>query len=494
MYKGKTGNLSKSKYLKSLQCPRLLWVDANQRERIVIDESTQHIFAQGHEVGLLAQSLFPDGVDAGTGPSAENLALTAELLPQRVPIYEAGLSAGRLYCRADILEPAPGDAWDIIEVKSANSVKPENLDDVAFQRYCATMSGLTIRRCFLMHLNPDYVKQGDIDPEALFVTEDVTDQLDPPTDGIEGRIAEALQVMDADECPGPDIGARCSSPYACALTGECWDGLADHHPLTLYYGKALGERLLKQGINTIADIPPHVKLNGKQRIQMECVMNNRPYIDSAALGDFLGGLEYPLYFMDFETFQTAIPLYDGTRPYQQIPFQFSVHVVDRPGAEPRHHSFLADSPADPRADFIRELTACMGERGSVIVYYQTFETGRLAELAQAFPEYRERIANIVGRMADLIVPFRNFAYYHPDQRGRASLKYTMPALTGLGYSDLVIKEGGMASLRYFQSVFGNLPEAEVAAIRRDLETYCGQDTFGMIGMVEELRGLVTRKI
>ena len=483
-------NLSKSKYLKALQCPRLLWVDANEQERLVPDETTEYIFAQGHEVGILAQTLFPDGVNAERETTAENLSATAELLERRVPIFEPGLSAGRLYCRVDVLEPAPGNAWNIIEVKSVNSVKPVHLHDLAFQRYCAVMSGLTVNRCYLMHLNPDYIKQGDIDPEALFVTEDVTEQLDAYTDGIEQRIAEALTTMDSDTCPDPDIGGRCADPYQCALTDECWAGLADHHPLTLYYGKALGEQLLKNGITDITGIPPHIKLNGKQRIQRECVLSNRPHVEPGAISDFMGGLVYPHYFMDFETFQTAIPIYDGTKPYQQIPFQFSVHVVEKPGAELRHYSFLAGSPADPRPEFIKNLTACMGERGSVIVYYQAFEKARLAELAQAFPEYRERIANIIGRIADLIEPFKSFAYYHPHQRGSASLKHTMPALTGLGYADLNIKEGGMASLRYYQSVFHSLPTEEVAAIRRDLETYCAQDTFGMIGMVEGLRGLV----
>lgn len=483
--------LSKSKYLKGMQCLRLLWVDTNDRQRIKYDEGTLFVMSQGQDVGILAQSLFPGGLDASTDNISENLEKTAELLSQRKPIYEAGVSAGPLYCRVDILRPTDNDAWDIIEVKGANSVKPENLHDVAFQRHCATMAGLNIDRCLIMHLNRDYVKRSDIEPSELFIIEEVTDLMGEYTEGLEERIDQILTIMTGAECPEESIGSRCRSPYECPLIGECWAHLPEHHPMTLYYGKSLGEKLLLQGINHIADIPPGTRLNGKQQIQCNCIASNQPHVDCDGISEFLGRIEYPLYFMDFETFMTAVPLYDGTSPYQQIPFQFSVHVVTEPGAEPRHYSFLADSPEDPRPMFIKSLTECMGTAGSVMVYYASFEKSRLEELRQSFPEYAERIDNIIGRMVDLIVPFQAFHYYHPSQRGSASLKYVMPALTELKYSDLEIREGGTASLRYFQSVFNNLSEDEVNKIRRDLEVYCGQDTFGMIGILDNLRGLIS---
>jgi hypothetical protein len=256
--------------------------------------------------------------------------------------------------------------------------------------------------------------------------------------------------------------------------------------MTLYYGKKLGEELLKQGVTSIHDIPAGIRLNGKQQIQRDCVIYERPHVDRAGIKSFLSGMEYPLYFMDFETFMTAVPLYNGTSPYQQIPFQFSVHAVDSPGAEPRHHSFLWNSPEDPRPAFIKSLVDCIGPKGSVLVYYQPFEKGRLEELKTAFPEYSGRVENILGRIIDLITPFQNFHYYHPDQCGTASLKYVMSALTGLKYSDLEIQEGGTASLRYMQMVFGGLSQNEVSKICRDLEAYCGQDTGGMIDILNKL--------
>ena len=489
MYRRK--NLSKSKYISGLQCHKLLWVSSNDSNRMPpYSAATQHVFDQGHLIGDLAHHLYPDGINLHTENISNNLAETKSSLELRRPLFEAGFSGNRLYCRVDILNPAVDDSWDIIEVKSTNDVKDEQLYDVAFQRHCCQLIGLKINRCHIMHLNRDYIKQGDIDPNQLFVIEDVTDRVDKVAGLLEIQIGEMLDVLDSDICPEVLIGRHCNDPYSCLLQTECWAHLPEHHVMTLYSGKKLGEDLMAQGILNISDIPEDVALNGKQQIQKHCVVCGQPHIDQEEIKNFLRSLKYPLYFMDFETFATGIPIYDGTNPYQNIPFQFSLHVLTRPGAMVEHYSYLANGPDDPRPGFLSELKQYIGPKGSILVYYEAFEKSRLKELAKAFPEYKEWIDSVLVRIVDLNAPFKDFSYYHPQQLGSASLKQVLPVLTNLSYDDMEIGEGTMASLKFMEATFGDASDEERQKIRDDLLAYCGQDTGGMIDILKKLQWLV----
>jgi len=484
-------NLSKSKYINGLQCHKLLWVAINDPTRLpAYDAATQHVFDQGHMIGALAQQLYPAGIRLNQENIGVNLRETTASLKLRKPLFEAGFSGNHLYCRVDILNPSSGDAWDIVEVKSTNDVKDEQLYDVAFQRHCCQLNGVKINHCHIMHLNREYVKQGDVDARQLFVTQDVTDRLKEFSDGLETSIAEMLAVIDSDECPETAVGRHCNDPYSCLLQEECWKHLPEHNVMTLYSGKKLGEGLMAQGVLDISNIPEDIKLNDKQQIQKGCVVCGQPHIDKDEIKSFLKGMKYPLYFMDFETFATAVPIYDGTSPYQNIPFQFSLHVITKPGAMVEHYEFLSAGEDDPRPAFLAQLKQDIGPKGSILVYYAAFEKSRLKELAGAFPEYQEWVDSINERIVDLNVPFRDFSYYHPQQMGSSSLKHVLPALTNLSYEDLEIGEGTTASLKFMEAAFGNISDLERQKIRTDLLTYCGQDTGGMIDILKKLQVLV----
>jgi Domain of unknown function(DUF2779) len=484
-------NLSKSKYISGLQCLKLLWVSINDAARLpAYDAATQHVFDQGHMIGELAQQLYPGGIRLEQENIGANLRETKASLKLRKPLFEAAFSGNRRYCRVDILKPGVDEAWDIVEVKSTNDVKDEQLYDVAFQQHCCQLNGVKINRCHIMHLNREYVKHGDIDPRQLFVTEDVTDRLNEFADGLETHIAEMLTVIDSDECPETAVGQHCNDPYDCLLREECWKHLPEHNVMTLYSGKKLGEDLMVQGILDISNIPEDIKLNDKQQIQKDCVICGQPHIDTDEIKSFLKGLKYPLYFMDFETFATGVPIYDGTSPYQNIPFQFSLHVITKPGAMVEHYEFLAEGKDDPRPAFLAQLKQDIGPKGNILVYYAAFEKSMLKELAGAFPEYQEWVDSVAERIVDLNVPFRDFSYYHPQQMGSSSLKHVLPALTNLSYDDLEIGEGTTASLKFMEAAFGNIPDAARQKIRLDLLTYCGQDTGGMIEILKKLQELV----
>lgn len=485
-----TAQLSKSRFLWGLQCPKLLWTAFNARERIPLpDEQVQAVFDQGHEVGRLARKLFPDGIEVGQNDSGgleDVLGLSQEALKAHRPLFEPTFEYQGSFARADILDPVDDDAWDLIEVKSSTSVKDVYISDLAFQSFVYAGAGLKIRRCFLLLIDSDYVRQRDIIPARLFKREDVTAKVSAMARTVKTSLDKMFETIRLPNEPQVQIGPHCGDPYPCPLHDRCWSFLPPDNVLTLYRGGRKGFKLLADGITAIKDIPADFPLTANQEIQRRVAVTGEPHVTKDAITRFLRQVEYPASYLDFETFSTAIPLFDGMRPYQQVPFQFSLHVVGAPGAAPEHHMFLAEGRTDPRPQFLQRLRECLPQSGSVVAYNAQFELARLRECSDALPEFQTWVTGIEARIVDLLKPFRAFRYYHPDQEGSASMKAVLPALAGRGYGHLDIQEGGTASLEFLRVTFGDVDEAERRRVRRQLEEYCGQDTEGMIWIVEAL--------
>ena len=482
--------LSKSKYLAGNQCPRLLWTQVNQPSSIPpVDTATQHVFDQGHLVGEHARQLYPDGIQIPHDDFMENIHETRKLLAERRLLFEAGILYGKIYSRVDILDPVNDDEWDIVEIKASTSVKDVHIEDVVFQKHCCEQAGLKIRACRLGFINRQYVRYGDIDPQALFVTEDISTRVEEAGRDIEERILDLFDVILRGTSPDIPIGRHCLDPYECPLRSECWAFLPENSVFDLRGGKTSQFSLYEQGIMSIKDIPDDIALSRQQHIQKECLMTGKTHIEREEIRRFLDRLRYPLYYLDFETVSPAIPAYDGMRPYQDIPFQFSLHIVEQYGWEPTHHSFLAGGVEDPRPGILNELRRLLGSRGSIIAYNADFEEGILKDLVEAFPEHTDWLSGILARMVDLLFPFANFHYYHPSQKDTASLKKVLSALTGRGYEDMGIGNGMDASIAYAKIAYGNVTEEEICRVRADLTEYCKLDTEGMIWIVDELRKL-----
>lgn len=482
--------LTKSKYMNGLQCPRLLWMACNQPESLpAVDIVSQHIFDQGHEVDELAKILYQNGIDVPTDSFIGNIRETKEHLDKGRPLFQGGFRADNLYSRVDILHPDCEGQWELVEVKSSTEVKPEHYPDVAFQRYCCQKAGLSISKCSVAHVNNKYVRKGGIDPGEFFIIEDVTGVANGVAIGQDDIIAAMIDVMASSDCPPLNLSPKCRDPRDCPLFDDCHSSLPDHNVLTLYYGKQAGYALLSQGVECIEDIPDGFKLTGSQKIQKECVLTNTPYIDRGAVRAFLGNLRYPIAYFDFETINPAVPLYDGMRPYQKIPFQFSLVVIPAKGAEPHQFSFLARSSDDPRPALLTEMKRRIPDQGSIVVYNKGFEGPILKQLGESFPGYREWLESLVPRLEDLWEPFKKFQYYHPEQRGSASIKHVLPALTRQGYEKLEIADGETASVLYWNVTYKPASKAERQKVYADLETYCGLDTEGMRLIVDRLRSL-----
>ena len=499
MSKSEPMYLTKTRFVNGLACPKWLWLAFNAPDRLPeADKSGQHRLDEGRRIGELARQRFPKGILIEAGTIEENVSQSTELVKKRVPLFEAGFmhSDGVSYARADVLVPVGKDQWDLVEVKGTTEVKEEHIPDVAFQHRVYSDAGLKIRRCLILHLNKTYVRSGEVDLPALFQEVDVTQEVATLAPDVPAYVDELLQVSRSNTAPEFGRG----EPFHKDEDGiHVDDAIWREHPnsdlMDLYYGgkKALG--WLEAGTYwRIRDVPrDEFRGNGakQQAIQQEAYTSGRPHIDQAKLSTFLKSLQYPLHFLDFETFQPAIPLFDDSWAYQQVPFQFSLHVVDKLGAKARHHGYLSMEAKDPRQGFAEALRAVLGARGHVVAWNISFEKGRLKELAAHLPEHTEWLGGVDARFVDLLVPFRNFDYYHPAQKGSASIKAVLPAMMGKGYEDLAISDGGSASLAYLEAVWGQpygveVPKEQIEATQRNLEAYCGRYTEAMVWIVEKL--------
>lgn len=485
--------ISKSTFLAGCRCQKLLWFVYNAKDQIPEPDASQEaIFDQAYAVGDLAKQMYPDGIEVGKGVTEfdKTLRSTEQLLKLRRTLFEAAFTANGGYCRVDILAPAPDDSWDLTEVKSTSAVKDVHLADLAFQAWVLTAAGVKLRRCLLMHINGDYVRRGSVDPKQFFTRVDLSAEVARFNRDIEDKLNDMTKAIRQPVAPEVGIGPHCSKPELCPLQDKCWSFVPLNSVFDLYYGGKKCWRLHRDGVVNLKDIPESVSLTERQAIQRKVALTGQPHIDRKALVRFLRRLNYPVSYVDFETLATAIPLFCDVRPFEQVPFQFSLHRVAAPDAKPEHHAFLAGGRADPRPEFLNRLRDCIGDAGTVVVYNQSFENGVLTKLAESFPEHAAWIENVRRRFVDLLVPFKQFAYYHPDQNGSASIKSVLPVLTGQSYGDLEIKEGGQASLEYLRVTFGDVPETERLKVRSQLEKYCSQDTAGMTWITDALRKMV----
>jgi hypothetical protein len=499
----KTATLSKSSVASGLQCHKRLWIEKNDRGLVPEPSpSQQAVFDQGHEVGSWSHRLFPDGVIlSGELDFKTHLQASRDALASRKPLFEPAFAIPGAYARADILVPGESGGWDLLEVKSSSNVwedaarthiKAVYLQDIAFQLYVYRKAGLDIKQAYLVFLNRDYVRHGDIDPQQLFRREDVTSQVETLLPSIPDQVAKLSEMVQGPTTPEVGIGPHCFDPYECSLIGHCWKHVPADSVFTLTHA---GERVWtwwNDGVIRVADLPPSEKYSSNQSIQITAERTQQSHIDEPAARQFLEGLTYPLHFLDFETIMPAVPMFDGCRPYAQVPFQFSLHLQKSPGGELTHVEYLADGADDPRPGFLRALQASLGTEGSIVSYNSPFEMGRLRELAIQFPDHSAWINQALVRFenADLLQPFRSFALYHPSQHGSASIKSVLPAFTDLGYDDLAIQEGGTASNQFLGLLKGLVPLAEIPTLRANLSKYCERDTFAMVKLVEKLRLLV----
>src|SRR5512134_184277 len=473
----KTAYLSKSLYMRGLQCHKSLYLDRHRPElRAEPTPELEALWASGHEVGVFAHMLFPGGVVVPFEglTKDEQLAKTLEEIDRGTKaIYEATFSHDGVFVKADIIVRNRG-YWDLYEVKSSTSVKEHYWDDVAVQYHVLAGSGLPLHKAYLVHINNGYVREGDIVPEELFVIQDITGIVKEKQASIPEKLAE-MRAMLSGDMPKVDIGPHCHDPYECDFLHVCWEHVPEYSVFSLR-GRGVDRwELYRQGVVRLEDVPLD-SLNLMQRMQVEYYLDKKSHADPAKVREFLKRLRYPLCFLDFETFASAIPLFDGIRPYQQVPFQYSMHRVDAKGKEPRHFEYLAEPGVDPREEIAEKLLGEIPEGACVLVYNLAFERRVLRELGEALPRLRKPLAAVSEGVVDLMEPFKRRDIYDWQMNGSYSLKTVLPVLVPeLSYDALEISDGEMASEAYFAMEEISDP-AERARLRKALLEYCRQDT------------------
>lgn len=484
-------SLSKSRYVQGWQCPKALFLEKFHPElKDEVTEAKQAVFDAGHTVGYYAQQLFAGGIDATKGDFSDfnaALAYTQELINSgQEIIYEAGFEFEGNLCYLDILVKRAGK-WFAYEVKGSTSVHDYYLQDTSYQYYVITNSGLQLEDIFLVHLNTDYVRHGELDLSELFTTVSLKEKVLEMQVEVKTRISILKNMLSNGEQPAIEIGPHCSNPFNCSFMGHCWKDVPDYSVFDIVRLNATKKfNLFNHGIIEIDDIPDDAPLNDKQWLQVVAERENKTFIESDMIRKFISRLEYPLYFMDFETFMSPIPLFDDSQPYRQICFQYSLHLIEKPGGELLHFEYLGTPPTDPRLGFVKSLIENCGTSGTVLTYNKGFETGRLKELAMIYPEHAIALYSIINRVDDLMEPFQKMYYYTPEMRGSYSIKKVLPAVVPeLSYKDLEINNGGLASNAYFkmQTMSDN---DELLKTRKNLLDYCKMDTYAMVKILEKL--------
>ncbi len=491
MNRGSTHILSKSTFIRGCQCHKSLWLYKHlYQTRDRISPEQQAIFDRGSKVGLLARELFPGGVDASPPTPFQygrSVTKTAELVRDRTPvIYEAAFRHEGVLAAMDILV-RDGASYRAFEVKSSTSVTETYLLDAALQYFVITGSGLPLSDISIVCVNPDYVRHGKLDLYRLFVGRSVRSEVIGLQPTIVQKVEELSRVARAEQMPEVPIGPHCHNPYPCDFIGTCWKEVPEYSVFDI---ARLDEEkkfeLFHSGIVAVGDVPDSYPLSDRQRLQVHVERSRSAVIEAPAIEGLIRSLRYPLLFLDFETFQPAVPLYDNSSPYQQIPFQFSLHRRERPGEEASHVEFLAEAGPDPRDSFAEAMLAALGESGSVLAYNQSFEVGRLTELAALFPERAPALEAVIDRVADLMTPFQRCDYYLPSMRGSYSIKRVLPALAPeLSYDSLAIGDGTAAALA-FTELFEVRDPARRAEVRRQLLDYCSMDTYAMVRIFDVL--------
>ena len=494
--------ISKSKYTSFVTCPKQFWLICHKPELAAeTDAGLALRFEQGHEAGEMAHKLFDDIVDTTTRTADGSLDIgvmcetTKRLISENCPaIAEAAFGAQGVYCTVDILKNNGDGTWDIYEVKSSTSCKNIYLCDIAFQRFVLTECGIKVRGCNLIYINNRYVRSGAIEPNELFVIEDVSGLLFGFGKDIPANLAQAQEIYASNQEPQKDINENCNSPYACAFYKYCSKHLPEKNVFDLYkLSKKKQFEYYRNGIIAFEDIrKTGIRLNEKQQRQLDFALGELPlYVDKLNINKFLRKMVYPLYFLDFETYSTVLPLYDETKPYQQIPFQYSLHILKNDSDDKlEHKEFLADENRNEWRTLAEQLVRDIPQDGgSIICYNDSFEKSRIKEMANVFPDLAQPLLAINARMVDLLEVFQGGLMYNKEMGGSFSIKSVLPALCpnnpDLDYKANEDVQNGMAATQAFLTL-KTKTQAERERIRKNLLKYCGLDTLAMVVIYREL--------
>jgi hypothetical protein len=482
--------LSKSRFIAGLQCPLRLWYQCYRSELATKPPPGQQaLFDTGHEVGRLATSLYINGVRIEEGyryhVKAEKSTRNAMSKKNVAAIYEAAFTYDNIRIRVDILERHDAASWNLIEVKSSTSVKDVYKPDLGIQYYILKGLGIKISSAGILHINNAYVYDGNrLDLNQLFYFSDLTGETVNRQEEIISQIKKLQNILSWETPPNILPSKHCMTPYTCEFWEYCTSDMPEYWVMDLIgMTQDKFEQLVELGVEDISEIPDEFPLSVFQKRIKKCITDGQEFI-APELEDELMDVQYPVHFLDFETFASVIPRYPDTRPYQTIPFQWSDHILYEDGRV-EHMEYLCVEDKDPCEEFTETLLGTLGTGGTIFVY-SNYEERMVNQLGDRFFDIRDQLLNLLNRFKDLHALIRK-NYYHPEFYGSFSLKQVLPVLVpSMNHGNLNIQEGSLASLEYLRMVDPATPPDEKTKIKHDLRTYCGYDTLGMVNIRNEL--------
>jgi len=493
--------ISKSDYMLFLRHPAWLWLKKHDKDKLPpIDDDTQAIFDAGFLFESYAEQLFPDAVKLGFDGYKDYLSLTRrtkEAIDSGAKtILQARFEAGEITCICDAIVRVDGNTFDLYEIKSSTSAKPEHEPDLAFQKEVLVRAGYKVNRVFVVHVNNEYVRDGEVKTDRLCKTSEVTEQVEKLEDITRENIQKALEVANSKDCP--DLSPKHAKLGAFGDWLGIYKTLADIDEYSIYNLCSPGANKIGEfevlGVKHIHEIPDDFPLNEKQRNQVNATKNDKVYIEIPAIKTFLDGLKYPIYFLDYETLSSVVPYFDGLGPYKQLPFQYSLHVMEKPDGEVKHFEYLHSDNSNPVKPLSEALKSQIGTEGTVLVWYEGFEKTCNELMGLVSPEFKQSYEDLNSRVVDLMTPFANGHYVHKDFFGSASIKKVLPVLIPeLSYKDLDIHAGGAAQRLWMEAVLDGKRVDEKDKILSDLLKYCELDTLAMVRIYQHLVEVVKER-
>lgn len=492
-------HLSKSRYCKAIQCQKILWMDKYKKEEKE-PSAKEAVLKNGTKVGQLAKGLFGEYVDIEFDKDLSKMILATEEALKYAPniITEASFEYDNNFCSVDILINA-NDGVEIYEVKSSTKVEDNYLDDASYQYYVLSNLGYNVKKVSIVYINSKYIKHGELELEKLFNIEDITEIAISKQKEIKEKIIqinEYIYKYDGNNEPNERIGMQCIKPYNCEYWEYCTRKLPKPNVFDIHGGMHVDKKFEKyyEGKITFEDLQ-YEDLNASYLEQINFEINDpEPKIEIEPIRELINSLKYPLYFIDFETFQLSIPEYDGTKPYQQLPFQYSLHIIEKENAEIQHKEFLAEiDDKDFLRHFAENMIKDIPENGSVIVYNKGFEHLRINELAELYPDLENELLRINSNMVDFLQPFKKRQFYMKEMQGSASIKNVLPALypndPELDYHNLPVVHNGEEASETFLSLRGKSRD-EQEKLRNGLLVYCKLDTYAMVKIWKKFKDIV----
>ncbi len=485
--------ISKTTFLEFLMCPKNIWLKRHKPELLdmfSLSPFELQLVEQGNEVETYARNLFPGGVQV-TATEDEAVRETERLVLARVSaIFQATFVVDGFITKVDVLGyDETSRRWDIYEIKGTNSIKEEgsdrsHIDDLAFQASVLKRARVEVGKYFLIHLNKEYVRAGDLELDKMFLVEDMSEkiaarlsEIEEKMDAAKGYLSRTDEPSEGCDCVYSGRSSHCSTfKYSNPDVPE----YSIHDLARIGNSKKKLSIMVERRLFDLNDVPADIELSEIQVNQLRVHRSQTAIIEVDRIREELEQLTFPLYFLDYETFAPAIPMFNGYSPYSRIPFQFSLHILRDPSVEPEHVEYLHEIASDPSKPLADLLVRSIGAKGSIISWNKSFEQGVNREMAARLPDHKAALERINEQMYDLKDVFHKQYYVHPEFRGKTSIKKVLPALApDLNYGDLNIHEGGQASDAWWSMISPTAPEEERRQIASDLRIYCGRDTFAM---------------